>query len=131
MQEPHWITKDAVLAMHERQLAEHGGGSGIRDEGLLESALGRPQNLFVYADTSVSVINMAASYAYGIATNHPFVDGNKRTALVVARTFLLLNGYNLEASQEDKYTAIIKLAAGEWDEKALAQWFADNTVKSG
>ena len=130
MQEPHWITKEAALAMHERQLAEHGGGSGMRDEGLLESALGRPQNLFVYADTSVSIVDMAASYAYGIATNHPFVDGNKRTALVVSQTFLALNGYEFNGSFETEYDVFIKLAAGEWDEKTLAGWFADNTIKS-
>ncbi len=129
MQEPHWISKDAALSMHNRQLAEHGGGDGVRDETLLESALARPQNLFCYSDKPVNMARLAASYAYGIATNHPFVDGNKRTAHVVARTFLLLNGYNLIASQEDKYKTILALAAGEMDEETLARWFVENTEK--
>jgi death-on-curing protein len=129
MQEPVWITKDMAIAMHDRQLAEHGGLAGIRDEGLLESALGKPKNVFYYSDTTVDITRMAASYAYGIATNHPFLDGNKRTALVVSRTFLVLNGWNLVASQEEKYRAIIALAAGEMDEDTLAQWFKDNSKK--
>jgi death-on-curing protein len=129
MQEPFWITKEAALAMHERQLAEHGGISGIRDNGLLESALARPQNLFVYSDTAVSIPRMAAALAYGIATNHPFLDGNKRTAHVAARAFLLLNGYNLEATQEDKYLTIYKLAAGDLTEEALSDWFEKNSRK--
>ncbi|HBR67846.1 MAG TPA: type II toxin-antitoxin system death-on-curing family toxin [Rhodospirillaceae bacterium] len=130
MQEPYWIGKGAAMAMHERQLAEHGGISGTRDEGLLESALDKPKNLFFYSDAPVDMARLAASYAYGIATNHPFLDGNKRTAHVVARTFLLLNGYNLEASQEEKYKTIMALAASEMDEDALAAWFAKNTKKS-
>jgi len=124
--EPQWITKEIALAMHARQLAEHGGLEGMRDEALLESALARAPNLFFYADEPVSMARLAASYAYGIATNHPFLDGNKRTAHVVARTFLLLNGYNLIASQEDKYQTIMDLAAGKMDEAALAKWFEDN-----
>ena len=129
MQEPYWILKEAALAMHSRQLAEHGGLDGIRDQSLLESALARAQNTFFYSDEPADMTVLAAAYAYGIATNHPFVDGNKRTALVVSRTFLLLNGYNLVASQEEKYRAIIKLASGEWGEDALAAWFAENTEK--
>jgi death-on-curing protein len=130
MQEPIWISKEAALAMHNRQLAEHGGIEGVRDEGLLESALARPQNLFVYSDTAVTIPRMAAALAYGIATNHPFLDGNKRTAHVAARAFLLLNGYNLEASQEDKYTTIYRLAAGEITEDALSEWFEKNSKKT-
>lgn len=126
MQEPHWISKDAALAMHDRQLAEHGGITGVRDEGLLESALMKPQNVFLYADGPVDFARLAASYAYGIATNHPFLDGNKRTALVVSRTFLLLNGHNLVATQEEKYKAVIALASGQWSEDELAAWFAAN-----
>ena len=129
MKEPHWVIKEAALAMHARQLAEHGGGDGVRDEGLLESVLTKPQNLFFCADDPVDISRMAASYAYGIATNHPFIDGNKRTAHVVARTFLLLNGYNLIASQEEKYKTILALAAGEIDEDTLAAWFTENTEK--
>ncbi len=127
MKEPIWISKEAALAMHDRQLAEHGGVAGVRDEGLLETALMKPQNVFLYSKTPVDFARLAASYAHGIAKNHPFLDGNKRTALVVARSFLLLNGYNLVASQEEKYKAIIALASGEWNEDQLAQWFADNT----
>ncbi len=130
MQEPYWIPKESALAMHERQLAEHGGLPGVRDEGLLESALARPRNLFFYSEKPVDMPRMAASHAYGIATNHPFIDGNKRTALVVSRTFLLLNGWNLAASQEEKYRTIIALAAGQLDEDALAEWFAGNSRKA-
>lgn len=126
MQEPYWISKEAALAMHDRQLAEHGGIAGVRDEGLLESALMKPQNVFLYAENNVDFARLAASYAYGIATNHPFLDGNKRTALVVSRTFLLLNGYNLVATQEEKYRAIIALASGEMGEDELTAWFAAN-----
>ncbi|MCF8495613.1 MAG: type II toxin-antitoxin system death-on-curing family toxin [Alphaproteobacteria bacterium] len=118
-----------ALAMHNRQLAEHGGLSGVRDEGLLESALARAQNLFFYADKAVDMAALAAAYAYGIATNHPFLDGNKRTAHVAARTFLRLNGYDLQASKEEKYLTVMALAAGKLDEAALAQWFRENTVK--
>jgi death-on-curing protein len=130
MQEPLWIGKEAALAMHDRQLAEHGGIEGVRDEGLLESALAKPQNVFFYANEQVDMARLAASYAYGIATNHPFLDGNKRTALVVSRAFLLLNGYNLIASQEEKYLAIIGIASGEWSEEELSAWFAANTKKT-
>ena len=126
MQEPHWISKEAALAMHHRQLAEHGGIQGIRDESLLESALGEPQDLFVYSNTTVDMAHLAASYTYGIVMNHPFLDGNKRTALVVGRTFLLLNGYNLITSQEEKYMAIINIASSTWSEKQLARWFTEN-----
>lgn len=130
MQEPDWISKDAVLAMHDRQLAEHGGGSGVRDEGLLESALMKPQNLFLYSATDVDYSRLAASYAYGIATNHPFIDGNKRTALVVSLTFLYTHGYVFSGSYEDEYSVFIKVASGEWNEEQLADWFATNTRKA-
>ncbi len=129
MQEPHWISKDTALSMHNRQLAEHGGGDGVRDETLLESALARPQNLFCYSDGPVDMARLAASYAYGIANNHPFVDGNKRTALVVSQTFLALNGYQFTGQFPDEYEVFIKVAAGEMDEETLARWFTDNTEK--
>jgi len=122
--EPVWILKTAVLAFHLRQLAEHGGGEGVRDEGLLDSALGRPLNKFSYEDPDI--FTLAAAYAYGIAANHPFVDGNKRTAYVTALTFLRLNGYRVRANQTDKYDTFIKLAAGELEEDALADWFRSN-----
>lgn len=122
MREPHWISREAALAMHDRQLAEHGGGTGVRDEGLLESALTRAKNIFFYSESPVPVTRMAAAYAYGIATNHPFIDGNKRTALVVCQTFLALNGYTFNGSFEEEYDVFIKVASGQWDEDALAEW---------
>jgi death-on-curing protein len=129
MQEPVWISTAAALSMHARQLAEHGGLNGVRDEGLLESALARAQNLFFYSDTKVDIPRMAASYAYGIATNHPFIDGNKRTALVVSQTFLAMNGFIFTGSFPDEYEVFIALAAGNLTEDQLAQWFAENTKK--
>jgi death on curing protein len=117
-----WVREDVVIAVHLRQLAEHGGGEGIRDEGLLRSALARPQNLLAYGTPTPDLASLAASYAFGIAGNHPFVDGNKRTALVVARLFLLLNGANLVATQEEKYSTFLSLAAGQLSEEALARW---------
>ncbi len=116
-----WLTLETVLAMHARQLAEHGGGQGVRDEGLLESALQRPPNKSEYG--SPDLFDFAAAYAYGIARNHPFVDGNKRTALVAARTFLIINGYQIAASKEDRLNTFLRLAAGEIAEDELAAWF--------
>jgi len=121
-----WVREDIVLAVHLRQLAEHGGGEGIRDEGLLRSALARPQNLLAYSDPTPDLAQLAASYAYGIARNHPFVDGNKRTALIVCRLFLLLNGADLAATQEEKYLTFLRLAAGELTEEELAHWLRDH-----
>lgn len=120
-----WIRDDVVLAIHQRQLAEHGGGSGLRDASLLESALTRPRNLLAYGDPAPDIACLAAAYAYGIVANHPFVDGNKRTAFVVCRTFLLLNGRDLEATREGKVATFIQLAAGSIDEEALADWIRE------
>ena len=117
-----WIEKPLVLAIHERQMAEHGGINGVRDEGLLDSALARPQQLDAYGDPAPDVAALAASLAAGIARNHPFLDGNKRTAHVAYRVFLNLNGMHLEATQEEKYLAMIQLASGDWDEHAFADW---------
>ena len=114
--------------MHERQIAEPGGDEGIRDAGLLESALQRPLNKFGYDEPDL--FDLAAAYAYGIARNHPFVDGNKRTALVACRTFLLLNGYQLAATREEKYETFLALAAGELDEDGLANWLRAHAVKA-
>lgn len=119
--EPVWMMKVAVLAFHLRQLTEHGGGEGVRDEGLLDSALDWPRNKFAYEEPDLFAL--AAAYAYGIATNHPFVDGNKRTAYVTALTFLRINGWRVEASQTEKYGTFIALAAGELKEDVLADWF--------
>ena len=117
---------DAVV-FHDMELAAHGGSSGIRDAGMLESALMRPRNLWVYAETPPSLTRLAAAYAFGISSNHAFVDGNKRTALVVSFVFLDTNGIAVTASQEDAYRTILALAAGEIDEERLAAWFDANT----
>jgi len=129
MQEPHWVSKEAALAIHNRQLSEHGGQAGIRDEALLESALAKPQNVFFYSEEPVSMPRLAASYAYGLANNHPFLDGNKRAALSVSLTFLYLNGFIFSGSYEDEYDVFIKIASGEWTEDQLAEWFENNTQK--
>lgn len=117
-----WLLEETALAIHQRQISEHGGIEGLRDEGLLASALARPQNLLAYAQPPPDLAALAAAYAYGIARDHPFVDGNKRTALVAARTFLLLNGVNLEASQDEKYLTFLQLAQGTVTEEQLADW---------
>ncbi len=117
-----WLLEETVIAIHQRQISEHGGSEGLRDEGLLASALARPQNVLAYAQPPPDLAVLAAAYAYGIARNHPFVDGNKRTALVVARTFLLLNGVNLEANLDEKYLTFLQLAQGTLTEEHLADW---------
>ncbi|WP_331345164.1 type II toxin-antitoxin system death-on-curing family toxin [Cellvibrio sp. UBA7661] len=117
-----WISKTLAQAIHDRQLAEHGGGSGVRDEGLLDSALARPQQLFTYGDPPPDLADLAASLAFGLARNHPFVDGNKRTAHVCYRVFLKLNHGNLIASDEEKYAAMIGLVDGSLSEKEFADW---------
>jgi death-on-curing protein len=113
--------------MHARQLAEHGGGVGVRDEALLESALQRAINKLDYEHPDVA--DLAAAYAYGIARNHPFIDGNKRTALVASRTFLLVNGYQISASKEDRLKTFLSLAEGSLSEEDLAAWFRACLVK--
>ena len=122
-----WLRIDAVLAMHKRQIAEHGGGDGVRDIGLLESAMARPRNIAVY-EPDADIARLAAAYAFGIAKNHPFIDGNKRTALVACRTFLLLNGYQLTATPTEKYLTFLSLAEGSVSEEALADWLREKIV---
>ena len=117
-----WLLEETITAIHHRQIAEHGGGEGLRDEGLLLSALARPQNLLEYSEPAPDLASLAAAYAYGTARNHPFVDGNKRTALVAARTFLILNGVDLEATQDDKVLTFLNLAEGTISEEELADW---------
>ena len=119
-----WLRFDTVLAIHSEQIAEHGGGDGVRDRGLLESALARPQNIHAY-EPDADMARLAAAYGFGIAKNHPFVDGNKRTALVATRTFLLLNGCRLTATLVDKYTTFLALASGDMSESELADWLRD------
>lgn len=116
-----WVALDVALAAHLEQLSEHGGGEGVRDERLLDSAMARPQNLLAYGTPDASAL--AAAYAFGIARNHPFVDGNKRTAVVVSETFLALNGYALGATDAELVVAFLALAAGELSEAELADWF--------
>ncbi len=129
MNEPIWIRDDVVVAIHRRQLAEHGGGTGIRDPGLLASALARPKNLIAYSDEA-DLPALAAAYAYGIVRNHPFVDGNKRTAFVVCRVFLTLNGCELDASREEKYLKFLNLAEGRLSENELAEWLRGHLLRA-
>jgi len=126
--EPEWLTKALMLAVHDEQLAEHGGGAGVRDEGLLEAALARPQNRFAY-DPAADLATLAAAYAFGLARNHPFIDGNKRTAFVAAEVFLDLNGMTLTASDESCVLTMLRLAAGEIEEDAFADWLRANTAR--
>ncbi|CAN5329840.1 type II toxin-antitoxin system death-on-curing family toxin [soil metagenome] len=116
-----WIKINFVHAAHKRQIAEHGGTEGLRDEGLLLSAIARPENLLAYGE-DVDIAALAASYAFGIAKNHPFLDGNKRTAMVVAITFLNLNGFDFDAPLPDVYTQFLGLAEGSVPEEDLAAW---------
>ena len=119
-----WVSLDVATAAHAEQIAEHGGGEGIREAGLLESAMARPQNLALYGQPALC--KLAASYAFGIARNHPFVDGNKRTAAVVSEAFLALNGGTLLATDAELVVAFIALAAGELSEDELTAWFRDH-----
>ena len=121
-----WVSTAVAMAAHVEQLAEHGGGEGVRDPGLLESAMARPQNLAKYGDPDAAAL--AASYAFGIARNHPFVDGNKRTAAVVAGTFLGFNGFRLTSTDPELVVAFVALAAGELSEDELADWFRSHTT---
>ena len=116
MRKPVWIDERDALALHSRLLALDGGAAGLRDDGLLKSALARPQQHFAYAE-STDIIDMAAAYTAGIVRNHPFIDGNKRTGFVVGVLFLELNGYRFTASEEDAAQAVLGLAAGNIDEK--------------
>lgn len=125
---PIWIEKRVVLAYHDMQLAEHGGSTGVRDEGLLESALARAQNLVAYVSEVPTLYQLATAYASGIVRNHPFVDGNKRTALVVAIAFLERNGITFVANQQETYLTFYDLAAGKITEDELTVWFEKNSA---
>ena len=122
-----WLGKALALAIHERQLAEHGGTAGVRDEGLLESALARPQQLHAYGDPAPDLSDLAAALAYGLARNPPFLDGNKRTAAVACETFLELNGATLEASDPELYPVYLALAEGKLREREFAAWLRERT----
>lgn len=125
---PIWVLLRTIIAAHEETLAEHGGLAGVRDVGLLESALARPQNLFAYSETAPSLQRLAAAYAFGIASTHPFADGNKRTALIASLAFLRLNGLEVTANQVDRYRVFYDLAAGDMSEEELAAWLVENTT---
>jgi death-on-curing protein len=124
MTEPEWLELDIVLDFHAEQLALFGGADGIRDLGLLESALARPVNKFAYGETSLAAL--AAAYGFGIAQNHPFIDGNKRTALASLIVFLGLNGIELDAPQDQTTAIVLSLAAGEITEDVFTRWIADH-----
>ncbi len=121
-----WLREDVVIAMHGEQIAEHGGRPGIRDMGLLSSALARPQNQAAYGKPSV--FNLAAAYAFGVIQNHPFVDGNKRAGFLAAYVFLDLNGWELVASEAEAVSAVTALATGEMDEAGFSDWLKDNSL---
>jgi len=125
--EPVWINKSEALALHNRLLALDGGAEGVRDEGLLESALARPMHIQACSD-SPSIVQMSAAYMAGIVRNHPFVDGNKRTGFVVGVLFLELNGYRFGATEEEATQVVLNLAAGKLDDAALAHWLAANSA---
>ena len=122
-----WVDKRALLLLHDESLAEHGGATGIRDEGLLDSALARPINLDAYEKPDFA--DLATSYAIGLAKNHGFVDGNKRAALLATGLFLHLNGYRLQVSQADATLTMLAVAAGEMDEATFADWLRQHCVK--
>jgi death-on-curing protein len=128
MKPPEWVLRDTVLALHEELLAEFGGSSGVRDEGLLESALARPENLLAYGKPSI--FDLAASYAFGLVKNHAFIDGNKRTGFVIAALFLEINSYRLQAAEADAIVHTLALAAGAMDEAGYAVWLETNSRKT-
>lgn len=121
-----WIDKQALRLLHDESLAEHGGASGLQDEGLLDSALARPLNLDAYGDPDFA--SLAASYGFGLTQNHPFVDGNKRAAFLAVGLFLLLNGYRPRVSQAEATAAMLAVAAGELEEAAFAEWLRRHAV---
>ena len=128
MKEPEWVLRETVLTLHEQSLAQFGGLAGIRDEGLLDSALDRPQNLFAYGKPTLFAL--AASYAFGLAKNHPFIDGNKRTAFVTAVLFLELNGWRFSAEEADAAVRTLALAAGEMTEAEYEAWLKANSKRA-
>ena len=122
MSEPEWLGRDIVVAIHDEQIAAHGGAGGLRDEGLLLSALERARNQWQYGEAGLA--QLAAAHAFGIARNHPFIDGNKRTALLALYTFLGINGIDFRAPEPEAAAIILALAAGEVGEEGLARWIA-------
>lgn len=129
MKEPTWVRRDVVLAYHDLLLARHGGGTGIRDGGMLDSALDRPKNLFLHEKPSLP--ELAGSYGFGLIKNHPFVDGNKRIGFAVAVLFLEINGWKFSATEVDAVLNTLALAAGDTDEPAFSHWLKENAVSVG
>ena len=128
MKEPIWLNREDCLAIYELMLAQHGGSAGVRDEGSLESALSKPQNLFAYS--SPTLTEMAASYAAGIILNHPVLDGNKRTGFMLAATFLEVNGMDFTATEESVIEMTLALASGKLRQAAYAEWLSKNLKKA-
>ena len=128
MSEWVWLNRAVIIAIHELQLAEHGGGTGVRDAGLLDSALGKPQQLNNYGEPPPDAAALAASYGYGISRNHPFIDGNKRTGYVSAELFLRLNGWRLTADDASCVVTMLAVAAGDITEEAFAAWLRAHAV---
>jgi len=124
MSEPDWLTRQIIIAIHDEQLAIHGGASGLRDQGMLESALDRPKNKWSYENPDLA--EPAAAYAFAIACNHPFVDGNRRTSLLAPHTFLGVNGIDFDTPEAEAAAMILALAAGEVSEDGLTRWIRDN-----
>jgi death on curing protein len=129
VRQPRWFSLPVVLAIHEAQLAEHGGAAGLRDQGLLESALARPRQIFCYSEKSL-LAELAAAYAFGIAKNHALVDGNKRTAWVLCATFMELNGREVTADQADVVAMMLGVASSAITEKQFARWLEQNSARS-
>ena len=127
MNDPVWVLPELVLAVHQMLLAEHGGLPGLREQALLDSALARPQQRLAY-ENDASIFELAASYSYGLARNHPFIDGNKRISLTVSAVFLELNGYSLNATEAETVLIFQRLAAGSLSETELANWIRDSSI---
>ena len=128
MSEPFWISEEIATTIHADQIAQHGGSPGIRDENLLSASLARPRHLFVYGEPTL--FDLAAAYGYGLAKNHPFIDGNKRTAFMVMYTFLGLNGYFLEVPEMEVVAIMERLASDGETQDSLAKWLKENSVQS-
>jgi death-on-curing protein len=130
MTEPRWVLDDVVVSVHRMLIAEHGGSPGVREKGLLESALARPKQLYFYKDDA-TIFELAASYGYGLAKNHPFIDGNKRIVLAIMGIFLEINNHSLAAPEPEAVIIIEQLAAGNLSESELTQWLRDSSYSTG
>ena len=129
MDEPRWLLDEVVTAIHKRQLAEHGGLDGVRDPGMLSSPLARPKNVFVYSQPKPDLAALAAAYAFGISKNHPFVDGNKRVGYAAMETFLIVNGFEIEAGVVDQEQIILGVASGTIDRASFTDWVSRRMIQ--